>query len=96
VPGILMGCTLGLLYLELLLQGMGASIYRVGGQSYLVIGAAAMLAGYTRLTYSLAVIMMETTQAVNLFLPILVGIIVANAVARIFNRSIYEYGIRSK
>jgi hypothetical protein len=55
-----------------------------------------MLSGYTRLTYSLAVIMMETTQAVNLFLPILVGIIVANSVARIFNRSIYEYGIRAK
>jgi H+/Cl- antiporter ClcA len=55
-----------------------------------------MLAGYTRLTYSLAVIMMETTQAINLFLPILVGIIVSNAVARAFNRSIYEYGIRAK
>ncbi len=96
MPSILMGCALGLLYLELLLQGMGASINRVGGQSYLVIGAAAMIAGSTRMTYSLAVIMMETTQAVNLFLPILVGIIVANGVARIFNRSLYEYGIRSK
>jgi hypothetical protein len=40
--------------------------------------------------------MMETTQAINLFLPILVGIIVSNAVARAFNRSIYEYGIRAK
>ena len=37
------------------------SLIRVGGQSYLVIGAAAMLSSYTRLTYSLAVIMMETT-----------------------------------
>lgn len=96
VPGILMGCTLGVLYLELLVNGMGASTNRVGSQSYLVIGSAAMLAGYTRLTYSLAVIMMETTQAINLFLPILVGIIVSNAVARAFNRSIYEYGIRAK
>ena len=77
-----MGCCLGLLYLELLVSGLGASTNRVGSQSYLVIGSAAMLSGYTRLTYSLAVIMMETTQAVNLFLPILVGIIVANAVAR--------------
>ena len=82
VPGIIMGCCLGLLYLELLVSGLGASTNRVGSQSYLVIGSAAMLSGYTRLTYSLAVIMMETTQAVNLFLPILVGIIVANAVAR--------------
>lgn len=91
-----MGCTLGLLYLEMLVAGFGASTNRVGTSSYLVIGSAAMLSSYTRLTYSLAVIMMETTQAINLFLPILVGIIVANAVARVFNRSIYEYGIRSK
>lgn len=55
-----------------------------------------MLSSYTRLTYSLAVIMMETTQAVNLFLPILIGIMVSHVVARIFNRSIYEYSIRGK
>lgn len=61
VPGIIMGCCLGLLYLELLVSGFNASTYRVGSQSYLVIGSAAMLGGYTRLTYSLAVIMMETT-----------------------------------
>lgn len=61
VPGILMGCTLGVLYLEILVNGFGASLNRVGSQSYLVIGSSAMLAGYTRLTYSLAVIMMETT-----------------------------------
>ena len=40
--------------------------------------------------------MMETTQAVNLFLPILIGIMVSHVVARIFNRSIYEYSIRGK
>ena len=73
-----MGCTLGLLYLEMLVAGFGASTNRVGTSSYLVIGSAAMLSSNTRLTYSLAVIMMETTQAINLFLPILVGIIVAN------------------
>ena len=30
VPGILLGCTLGTLYLELLVNGLGASTYRVG------------------------------------------------------------------
>lgn len=30
-------------------------------QSYLLVGAAAMLTSYTRMTYSLAVIMLETT-----------------------------------
>lgn len=96
VPGMLIGCTLGCLYLELLIQGFGMSLLRVGGQSYLVIGASAMLSSYTRLTYSLAVLMMETTQAINMFLPILISIMVAHGVGRLFNRSLYEYSIRSK
>jgi chloride channel 3/4/5 len=96
LPGMLIGCSLGLLYLEFLLLGLGMSLLRVGGQSYLVIGASAVLSSYTRLTYSLAVIMMETTQAINLFLPILLSIMVSHGVARLFNRSLYEYSIRSK
>lgn len=55
-----------------------------------------MLSSYTRLTYSLAVLMMETTQAINMFLPILISIIIAHGVGRIFNRSLYEYAIRGK
>lgn len=61
LPGMLVGCSLGILYLEFLLQGLNVSILRAGGQSYLVMGAAATLSSYTRLTYSLAVVMMETT-----------------------------------
>lgn len=96
VPGMLMGCALGLMYLDLLLDGFHLSLLRAGGQSYLVIGAAGMLSGYTRLTYSLAVIMMETTQSVNLFIPVLITIMVSHQVGRMFNRSLYEYGIRGK
>lgn len=96
LPGMLVGCSLGLLYLEFLIQGLEMNLLRVGGQSYLVIGAAAVLSSYTRLTYSLAIIMMETTQAINLFLPILVSIMVSHGVAYLFNRSIYEHSIRAK
>ncbi len=96
VPGMLMGCTIGLLYLEFELEGLGLNILRVGGPSYLVIGASAMLSSYTRLTYSLAVIMMETTQGINMFLPILISIMVSHGTALLFNRSLYEYSIRAK
>ena len=61
-----------------------------------MLGASAVLSSYTRLTYSLAVIMMETTQGINLFLPILLSIMIAHGVARLFNRSLYEYSIRGK
>jgi len=96
LPGILIGCSVGLLYMQLMIQGFGYNIERIGGQSYIIIGAASMLAGYCRLTYSLAVIMLETTQSINLFLPMLIGIMVSLAVARGFNRSLYDYAIRAK
>ena len=82
VPGMIMGCCLGLLYLQMMIFGFNLNLLRIGGQSYLVIGAGALLASYTRLTYSLAVLMLETTDSINLFLPITLSIFVSNAVAR--------------
>mmetsp|Transcript_30255 Transcript_30255/g.21998 ORF Transcript_30255/g.21998 Transcript_30255/m.21998 type:complete len:80 (+) Transcript_30255:888-1127(+) len=59
-------------------------------------GAAAMLAGYTRFTYSLAVIMLETTNSINLFIPIICTISVAFQTGQAFNKSLYERALRSK
>ena len=55
-----------------------------------------MMAGYTRQTYSMAVIMLETSQTVNFFIPILLTIMVSVGVGGIFNRSLYERALRSK
>ena len=79
-----------------MISGFQVALARVGGQSYIIVGAAAMLAGYTRLTYSLAVIMLETTQSINMFLPLIISIMVSHGTAKVFNRSLYEYAIRSK
>jgi CBS domain-containing protein len=59
-------------------------------------GCAAMLAGFTRQTYSLAVIMLETTQQINFFIPILLTILVSVSVGKIFNQSLYERALRGK
>lgn len=96
LPGLIIGCAVGLLFMQFLVYFEGISIDRIGGQTYVIIGAAAMLASYSRMTYSLAVIMLETTQSINNFLPIMLGIAVALAVSRIFNRSLYDYAIRMK
>ena len=55
-----------------------------------------MLAGYCRLTYSLAVIMLETTQSINNFIPTLLAVGVSLCVAKAINRSLYDYAIRAK
>jgi len=57
---------------------------------------AAMLAGYTRMTYSLAVIVMETSQAINIYLPVLITIGIANYVGSFFTRGLYERAVRAK
>lgn len=96
LPGILIGCSIGIIYMDVLVYGFDAKMDEIGGQSYIIIGATAMLAGYCRLTYSLAVIMLETTQSINNFLPTLLSIGVSLGVAKACNRSLYDYAIRSK
>jgi len=55
-----------------------------------------MLAGYCRLTYSLAVLMLETTQSVNLFIPMFITIMVSYLSGLIFNQSLYFRALRAK
>ena len=63
-------------------------------QTYLLVGAAAMLTSYTRMTYSLAVIMLETTQSINLFIPMIFSLVVARSVSKLLSkRSLYEVAI---
>ena len=46
--------------------------------------AGAMLSGYTRLTYCLVVIMLETTSSINIFVPMTLAIYVARKVGGMF------------
>jgi chloride channel 7 len=48
------------------------------------------------MSFSLAVIMLETTENVNLFLPMLFSLFISFAVGRLFNRSIYISALSAK
>jgi CBS domain-containing protein len=54
------------------------------------------MAGYTRMTYSLGVIIMETSQDLSIFVPIIFSIIISNQVGFKFTRSLYQRATRSK
>lgn len=93
LPGILVGCSLGRmlgLFIETNIEN------EVQMATYATIGAASVLAGYSRLSFSLAVIMLETTENVNLFLPIIFALFISFNVGRIFNRSLYAASLVSK
>ena len=62
----------------------------------MLVSVGAMLAGYTRLTYSLVVIMLETTQSINIFVPMLIAVLVSRKVGGLFTGSIYEQALKMK
>jgi H+/Cl- antiporter ClcA len=64
--------------------------------TYALIGACALLSGYARHSMSLAIIMMECSEQINLFLPVIFTLFVAYAVGGLFNKSIYITGVRTK
>lgn len=93
LPGILVGCSLGRMLGLFIESEVGQTIEMA---TYATIGAASVLAGYSRLSFSLAVIMLETTENVNLFLPIVFTLFISFAVGRLFNRSLYAASLVSK
>jgi dsRNA-specific ribonuclease len=59
-------------------------------------GATEMLSGYSRMTYSLIVIMLETTNSINLYTPMLVCMLFSYCTALIFNKSLYNTALKGK
>jgi len=63
--------------------------------TYAIIGAASALAGVTRMTVSIVVIMFELTGALTYVLPIMIAVMIAKWVGDAFSaRGIYESWIR--
>lgn len=96
LPMIIVGCSVGQLYSFAFNALFPDSIEKGRGPVYSIIGSAAMLSGSTRMTYSIAVIIMETTQNLNLFLSIIFGMFFSYLVGTLFNRSIYDGILRMK
>ena len=62
----------------------------------ILLAVGAMLSAYCRMTYSLAVIMMETTASINIFFPMFIAIMVSRVVANLFTPSLYKVTIKNK
>lgn len=93
LPGIIIGLSVGQLYGNLYTWAFPSQAEQL---SYLLVGAHAMLVSYCHLTYSLAVIMLETTQSINLFIPMIFATIVSLSVSKHFSRSLYDIALRTK
>ena len=104
LPGIIIGCSVGGLYALFQLWLFGNTIEDTlpvnGGSNvavtFVLVGAGAMLSSYCRLTYSLVVIMCETTSSINIFLPMFIGIMTARSVGELISPSLYDRALRMK
>ncbi|CDW84850.1 h(+) cl(-) exchange transporter 7-like isoform 2 [Stylonychia lemnae] len=103
IPCILIGCSVGHVYSHIH-EAMGFKVnYSDPSESgiqpgiFAILGATAVLSGSTRMTYSLAVIMLETTSSVELFFPIIFTLFASYGTgALLINKSIYLSALRSK
>lgn len=79
LPCMLIGCAMGQIYYYfhgVIFEGCDPSMKAydqmcINPETMSILGAAAVLSGATRMTYCLAVIMLETTSNTELFLPII-------------------------
>lgn len=92
-PVFLEGAFLGRLFGDLM-----AVIFPTLGVSptaYAIVGAAAFASGVTR-TISTALIVVELTYRVNLLIPVLLAVLLANFVGRMLSLSVYSVMIQAK
>ena len=61
----------------------------------IVMGAACMMSGYTRLSYSIVVLMLESSNSFNLAIPMIVGVFTTRTIADLFTNSLFDREIRN-
>ena len=86
VPCILIGASMGRVVGQVLHLSWGMSVHP---GTYALIGACAMLGGVTRMTISLTIILVETTNDIQYMLPIMLVIMISKWVGDVFNISLY-------
>uniref|UniRef100_A0A3Q3M3B4 Chloride channel protein n=1 Tax=Mastacembelus armatus TaxID=205130 RepID=A0A3Q3M3B4_9TELE len=91
VPSLLCGAAFGRLVANILKVKLGMHIY---SGTFALIGAAAFLGGVVRMTISLTVILIESTNEITYGLPIMITLMVAKWTGDFFNKGIYDIHIQ--
>lgn len=92
IPSLLSGSAMGRLIGEIINSIAGFAIVDAG--TYSLVGAAAVLGGNTRMTISLAVIVLECTGNYQFALPLMIVLYTARWIGNLFNEGIYDLHIK--
>ncbi|XP_043531813.1 chloride transport protein 6 isoform X2 [Chiloscyllium plagiosum] len=88
VPSLLCGAAYGRLVANVLKTFIGMTHIYSG--TFALVGAAAFLGGVVRMTISLTVILIESTNEITYGLPIMVTLMIAKWTGDFFNKGIYD------
>jgi len=94
IPNIMCGACFGRIVGQLVLQWFPNSGAHPG--VYALMGAAGMLGGFSRMTVSLAVIVLEITTNMLLVIPIMLVIMTARMIGNLFTPSAYDIVVALK
>jgi len=70
--------------------------HQIDPSIYAIIGSAAMMAGFSRITISLCVIIVELTESTQFLVPVMLAVLCAKWVADALGKSIYDKMIELK
>jgi len=90
VPMMLLGGTIGLTLGQIIDYMLPNIEPNIDPSIYALVGSAAMITGFSRLTISIAVIMVELTQATEFLLPITFSILFSKWIADIVSGPYYD------
>lgn len=94
LSAIFVGCAIGQIYEDIRanLFGIEVTIY---SSMPLVLGAASMMSSYTRLSYSIVVLMLETSNSFNLAIPMIIAVFTSKTVADWINNGLFDREVRN-
>ncbi|PRP77290.1 chloride channel protein, partial [Planoprotostelium fungivorum] len=90
VPMMLVGGSMGRIVGKIVEQFQRFPGKNIDPSIYALVGAAAMMSGFSRITISLCVIVIELTENTQYLLPILLAVLVAKFVGDAISKPLYE------
>lgn len=93
LSSILVGCSIGQIYENIRINVFGLENTTITSMP-LILGAASMMSSTTRLSYSIVVLMLETSNSFNLAIPMIVAVFTSKTIADYFTNGLFDREIR--
>lgn len=95
LSAILVGSSIGFIYEILRLYIFKITTGEISSLP-IIIGATSMVSGYTRLTYSIVLLMLEASDSFDLAVPMILAVWISNITSNFISTSLFARELRNK